>query len=359
MQKLSALCIVMALAFWNLSNAEAEPKIKIGVSTALTGPAATFGNDIKNALLFANNELTNNKYDIVIEDDRCNGKDAVSVAHKMIDVHKVKYVFTNCSATTLSAAAVYDRAGVLMFAPLATSPDIAKASDNIFRAAPSDEANARMLYEYIVARYQKVGILTEQSDYSENFRQAFVANNAGNKLEISSESYLPTDNDFRTILLRYKQLGVKALFINSNTEQSFLLILKQLREGGHSFDIFGSYISGSASFLQQAGKGAEGIIFTDFPPIAEVLTPNGTNLLDKFQREYGPINSWNIVLPTTFELLRALDQAISSGEDVKAYLYRTEFTGIFGKYQFDQNGDIVGLRHSLNQIRDGKIVQIH
>ena len=45
----------------------AEKKIKIGVSTALTGAAATYGQDIRNALLFANERFADGRYDFVFE----------------------------------------------------------------------------------------------------------------------------------------------------------------------------------------------------------------------------------------------------------------------------------------------------
>lgn len=70
------------------------------------------------------------------------------------------------------------------------------------------------------------------------------------------------------------------------------------------------------------------------------------------------MNSWDITLITTVEAFRALNEAINSGADVKTYLHTHQFTGIFGKYSFDENGNIIGLQHELKQIKDGNVIKL-
>lgn len=97
--------VLFTFCFLNVSFLFTEEKIKFGVSTALTGEAASYGIDLKNALVFANDRLGQGRYEFVFEDDKCNGKDAVVAARRLIDVHKVKYVIGfACSSTILSTA---------------------------------------------------------------------------------------------------------------------------------------------------------------------------------------------------------------------------------------------------------------
>jgi ABC-type branched-subunit amino acid transport system substrate-binding protein len=56
----------------------AELPIKIGVSTPLTGPAATCGTAIKNLLMFATQRLFGGRYQLIIEDDKCSGKKTIT-----------------------------------------------------------------------------------------------------------------------------------------------------------------------------------------------------------------------------------------------------------------------------------------
>lgn len=339
--------------------AVADDRIKIGLSTALTGDGATWGTDLRNAILFANKELTNDNYQIVIEDDRCTGKDAVAVAHKLVGVDQVKYVFGNCSATVKSALPIYDRANVLVFAPIATSPDLSNGFSNIFRSAPSDGSNAALLFENMRAHYKRIGVLTEEADYAQDLTRAFLKNNTDDKLTIYSESYLTENADLRSILFKLKEKKIEALFLNSNSERSFAAILKQIKQLKCDWQIYASYFPASPTLRKLlTDSEAEGMIFTDFPSFDDVLTAEGKKLVQKFQSQYGRMNSWDITLITTIEALRALDEAIKSGSDVKSFLHSHEFVGVFGKYSFDKNGDIVGLQHELKQIKQGNVVRL-
>ncbi len=354
---LQILLFILLLIFSTFANAETK-KIKIGVSTALSGPAATFGTDIKNAVFFANHEIANDKYDIVVEDDKCEGKEAVAVAHKLINIDKVSYVFGNCSATVLSTASIYQKAGTIVFAPLATSPNISTAADNIFRTAPNDTINAEILFHYISERHSKLGILTEQSDYSVDLLDAFLNYSRSANFSTFTQPYLSADNDFKSLILKLKQQKVDSLFINSNTEASFAVILKQLKESNYNIPIYGSYNPGSSSFLNLAKGNAEGIIFSDFPSIKDRLNKSDSIILEKYINKHGKPNAWDLVIYTTLEAFKVMHLAIESGKDPKEFLYNNEFSGVFGKYKFDKNGDIEGLRQVIKKIENGQVVTL-
>lgn len=347
---------IMPLLFIALLSAGAEEKIKIGLSTALTGDGATWGTDLKNALLFANQELARNRYEIVIEDDRCAARDAAAVAQKLV-AGNVRYVFGNCSATVLAAAPVYEAAGVVLFAPIATSPAIPGRFHNIFRSAPSDAGSAKMLFDYISARHKKVGILTEESDYSEGIRRAFEAYNNSGKLRIFAEGTAIGERDARPALLKFKQQGIEALFINSNSEATFVSVLRQVHEMKLDWPIYADLFPGSSTFRKLVSeKESDGIVFADFPSLDSALVGPGKDMVRKFEAQYGKMNSWDITLPTTIEAFRALDEAIRSGEGVRKYILTHDFSGIFGKYHFDEHGEIVGFHHVLKKF-EGNVVR--
>jgi ABC-type branched-subunit amino acid transport system substrate-binding protein len=352
-------CVLLPVVLFIVCTAAAEDRIKIGLSTAVTGDGASWGNDLKNALLFANQEIASNRYQIIIEDDRCTGKDAMAVAHKLISVDHVKYAFGNCSATVKSALPIYSRANVLVFAPIATSPDLANGLTNLFRSVPSDGSNAALLFEHMKAHYKRVGVLTEEADYAQDLTKAFLKNNSDYSLEIHSESYLTESTDLRSVLAKLKEQKIEALFLNSNSERTFAAVLGQIKQLNCDWQIYASYFPASPTLRGLlTNNEADGIIYTDFPTFDDVLTSDGKKLVQKFESQYGKVNSWEITLITTIEALRALDQAISAESDVKEYLHSHEFTGIFGRYSFDKNGDIIGLRHALKQIKGSEVVRL-
>lgn len=330
----------------------AEERIKIGVSTALTGNAATYGIDLKNALLFANARIARNKYELVFEDDRCNGKDAVSVSQRFINLLKLSYVAGfACSSTVLSAAKNYERAKVLAMVMSASAAEISSAGDFIFRTWPSDQGAARTLFQYVASKQSHLAIVSEQTDYAQGFEKEFIRNNTRDQLKIVTESFLTTSTDFRSLLLRLRQKNPEGLFINSQSEATFLAVLKQVKELKWDVQIYGAYWAGSKSVLDQAKEYAQGIIFVDTPSIKDAVTAEGIKVFEDFEKQFGKMQSIELMFATAFEGFRALHQAIESGKDIRDYLYATQFHGLFGDWRFDANGEIIGLDFVMKVVR--------
>src|SRR5690606_26386395 len=126
--------LLSALVLWHASVASAAPqkKIKIGVSTALTGEGATWGLDVRDGIAFAVEELAPERFELIVEDDKCSSKDAASVAHKLVEVDKVDYVVgLACSSAALASAPIYERARTVTIVVSGSSPKIAQAGDYI------------------------------------------------------------------------------------------------------------------------------------------------------------------------------------------------------------------------------------
>ena len=348
---LSAQLVV--LAFGVLAERQAT---RIGVSSALTGNAASYGNDIKNFLLFANQRLAGGKYELIFEDDKCSGKDAVTVAHKLINVDKVKHVLGfACSSTLLSAAPLYEKAQVLAMSSSAAAPDISQAGDYIFRTWQSDIYSAKFLYDYISQRHKKVGMLSEETDYALGFAGAFKKANEGGDIRVYDETFLTEDTDFRSLLLNLKNRGIEGLFINTQTERTYANVLRQIRQMKLDIPLYGAYMPGSSTFLELVGDLANGIIFIDPPTMESALTEEGKAVFKEFVAQYGKPQSWDFLFAVTYEAFRAMHGAIESGMDHRKYLYSTKFDGIFGKYWFDGNGDIQGMSMAIKVIDAGTV----
>ena len=208
---LSALCALLSCAVL-CRNADAEKRIKIGVSVPLSGAGAAYGTDIKNALLYANKHLANSAYDLVIEDDRCTDKDAVTIAHKLVDIDKVDYMLGfGCSGTVLASAPVYEKAKIVVIASGTGAPLITEAGDYIFRTKPTLTIAADVLARDMASKFKKVGILTEETAYCKGLTDAVMKTAATLNLEVLNESYLPNTEDFKTMLLKLKAKGVEML----------------------------------------------------------------------------------------------------------------------------------------------------
>lgn len=322
---------------------------RIGVSAPLT---MSWGIDVKNAMLFANKHFADNKYHIIFEDDKCLGKEAVTIAHKYIDIDHVEFAVGSCSATVLSAAPVYAAANVVQMSSVASSSKIGKTKQVIYRTIPSDQDSARELYHYVTKLHQTLGVLTETADYSNDFYEDLTTYNQNSKIKIINEFYLPEERNFSSLLLKLKKAKVDSLLINANSERSFVTILKQIKSLKIQVPIYGALIPGSRTFVSLAGDDANGIIFVDFPRNDLSLNSEGRKYFEMFVEEYGNPQSWDIVVATTIELFKVIDETVKSQKPPREFLTATRFFGMFGPYGFLKNGDISGLKPALLIIKN-------
>lgn len=334
----------------------ADQKIKIGISVPLTGAGAAYGNDIKNALIFANQKIANSKYQLVIEDDQCSNKETVTVAHKLVDVEKVKYVLGyGCSGTLLAAAPVYEQAKVTVIASGTGAPAITNAGDYIFRTKPSLTYAADLLAKDMAAKYKRIGVITEETDYCQGLTQAIMGAAGKLGVEILNENYLSGSQDFRSILLKLKSRDIEAIFLNPQGESGMIDLYKQFKELSWNVPVYGTFIPGGATFTSAFGPTADGIIYADVQFNSEMLDSKGRGLYSEFEKEYGKAKAAEHFGALTLVAFSALDEALKSGKDPKEFLYNSKFHDLVQDYSFDKNGDVVSdkIVYALKTIKDG------
>jgi branched-chain amino acid transport system substrate-binding protein len=175
-------CIATLLVSLSLS-LPAQAEILIGVAGPLTGPNTSFGNELRvgaNAAVAAVNAaggINGETLAVVEGDDGCDAKRAVDVAKTFVsrDVRMVVGHF--CSSASLAAAATYNAAGVLMFNPSVTTPDLtSKNLWNVFRLTGRDDAQGEIAATRIKATGQAsaVYIITDGQADSASLTKRFL-----------------------------------------------------------------------------------------------------------------------------------------------------------------------------------------
>lgn len=328
--------------------ASSEPKSKLGLSTALTGAASQYGLDIRNTVAFANKVLAHDAYEIVVDDDKCDGKTSITVAKKLVEIDGVREILGyTCSSSLMAAASYLERKKVVTIAVAATAPQIADAGEYIFRTIQGDREGAKLLYERAVKRYRKLGVLSAQNEWNEGIRRELLSFPKSDSLALVVEEVLPTPYEYRTSLSKLIRGGADALFLNVMPEAAFLAALKQVQELHFTGEVLAFYHPGSESFRASVSGELPPIYYVDNASPERILTPEGRALYAEFVKEYGALNSVPLTFASTFEAFRAIHQAIQSGRDRREYIATTTFNGIFGPWSFDPKGEIVGLNVEL------------
>lgn len=347
--------LLIMLVFGSPVSLYGDSKTTIGVSLPLTGPAATYGVDLRNIYEFLNTELGKGQFELVFEDDRCDPKEAALVAQRFTTVQRVKFVIgLPCSGTMLAAAPIYERAGVVAISAMAGSPKISTAGDYIFRTRPSDISASRELNRYITKKHNSLGVLVEQTEYALGMLTAFNAAGLPTSFSLFTEEYAPNSVDFRASLNKLRSRQVAALLILPQTEQAMSIATKQLHEMNWNVAVYSNWVAESRSFLSTVGELAEGIIFATLPGADHIDSGERKKLYKTYLSQYGPLNSVKGSFECGYNSYAALMTAASAQEDPRAALYNSEIQGFGGKFTFDKNGDIMGLTFALHVNKGGE-----
>jgi branched-chain amino acid transport system substrate-binding protein len=368
------VAIIVIVGIWyGLSKKPTVPTtkepIKIGFIGPLSGDAASYGIPIKNAIALAVEEINNTggingrKIEIIYEDGKCNGKDAVNAAQKLINIDKVKIILGGmCSGELLAIAPITEPAKVLLLSPSASSPDITHAGDFIFRNNPSDADGGKALAKLVREKYTKAAIISENTDYAQALARVFVEHfrSLGGEV-VAQENFDPGVKDFRTILTKIKASNPEALVINPQTEIAGGLIVKQAKELGITASLYGNTALAGTKAIETAGKYAEGMLVIDAPGLSE-SNPKAVKFLADYKARYGT-TTLEFYLGAAYDAVYILADGISKygtdTEKLKDYLYSLKnYNGVIGTYGFDENGDLMGIEYTVKQIKNGKAVEL-
>lgn len=157
--------------------------IKIGALVPLSGDYAMMGESaLAGAQLAAkeindNGGINSNTIEIVFEDDQCVKDGGVAAATKLIVVDEaISLLGSICSNSSEAAATVSQVAGVSMLIAGATSPNLTKAGEYIFRISPTALAQGKFVAEYIYKTLNKtkVAVVFGKDDWNQALDESFV-----------------------------------------------------------------------------------------------------------------------------------------------------------------------------------------
>ncbi len=150
--------------------------LKIGVVLPLSGDAAVYGEPARNILQMAAEEINagdgvkGQKLELIIEDGKCNGKDAANAAQKLINVDKVKVMIGGwCSSESLAIVPIAAQNKVAMLSAGSSSPKLTGINPIFARNYPSDAAQGSVLADiaYTDKGWKNVAFIQEQTDYAQ------------------------------------------------------------------------------------------------------------------------------------------------------------------------------------------------
>ncbi|MEN9405658.1 MAG: hypothetical protein RLY47_617 [Candidatus Parcubacteria bacterium] len=352
--------IVLALIVWvGMSMSDTAPTetgpIKVGFIAPLTGDAAVYGEPIRNVTKIAVDEINaaggidGRMLEVIYEDGKCNGSDAVSAAQKLINIDGVKIIIGGfCSSESLAVEPITTAAGVFLISAGSSSPDLTGISDFFARTCPSDTAQGEALAD--IARndkkWAKVAVIQEQTDYAmglyNSFNKSFTAL-GGTTIR---EELPSTQTDFRTPLTKLKSENPDALFLSVQTVAMGQKIIQQLQDLGWDVPLFISdSVLGDTETIAKNAVQLEGVIGVEFS--VDPTNEKFKKLIAKYQELYGTEMPYQSYGQTEYDVVYLIADAITSvgydADKVSDWVLGIKgWNGASGSVTIGENGDRVG-----------------
>jgi len=344
------IIIIIALSTLILlgCNQSKKNEIKIGVILPLTGEVATYGQSVKKGLDIAIGEKGEGQYKLIYEDSRADKTTALNVLEKLF-FDKVNFFIGDAtSSVTYEIGPKIQEKGGLLIVPIATGDKIRDIGPNVFMISPRNEKQTNEIANFIRKNYsdKKIACLYKQNDYGVNIASTF------SKLfndSIYIEAYQEGQNEFKSILLKLKNNGVKVTFIPGNYQET-ALILKQAKEINFDTQFIGTDGTYSPKLIELAGEASEGFLLSMMP------VDYDSEMYKEFSKLYSAEYKMqpDIFASYGYESVIILMQAINSNkvhsvDETRDYLLKNTFNSLTGQLKFDEKGEA---------IRDYKIYKI-
>jgi branched-chain amino acid transport system substrate-binding protein len=313
--KLTARILVFLLvALLGGATAQAEDVIKIGQSTALSGPAATWGVGAQRSAIIAVEEINaagginGKKLELISRDSEHNPVKAMANYRALVEKERVVALLggSNSAAMLAVAPIVNTELKVPLICP---ATDATKITENeawekglpnyMFRYGMYGRGQSQAMVRFAVEKfgYKKIALLTWTAGWGVTGRGAI--NNQLKALKIkpvADETYDTADTDLTPQLLKIKKAGAQVI-LNYGLPRENTYVLRTKAKIGFKAPYLSAWGIASHSFWNAAKQFAEGVMTTT------TVTPDGPQSakVKKFLATYREKYGNNLeAIPATF-----------------------------------------------------------
>ncbi len=353
MRKTILLGLIMAMLTFAAFPAFAAEPIRMGALAAITGGSAMLGQQAKEGLIMAEQDLNTRggvlgrPVKIYLEDAQGVPTAGVNAARKLIFDEKVSVIIGDHQSTVVLAFMdTAAQAGIPVLATGSAQKITEAGNPWVFRVREYDKLAAAALVNYAVkAGHKKIAIFHNTDQFGVGGRDnLIVAMKAKGLQPVAVEAHNTGDKDFTAQLLSIKKSGADAMIVFTHNEEH-ALITRQVNQLLPEIAYFGSMVLGQASTINMAQGAADGK-YTATPYVASNPDPRVQDFVKRYQAKFGH-------LPETFSVLyydsaMMVAKAIEIGKSSAPKAIRDNlkkikaFPGVSGlDYTFDEKGEAV------------------
>lgn len=346
----------------------AEGTIKIGLVAPLSGDNGTYGTKQEKGYQLAMEEINGaggvKGAQLVLEtyDDGGDASTAASGTQKFADDDSIMAIGGSClTSCTAAMLPITGDAGLPQLVVSSSAKSLTGISDYFYRMAVQDAAvGPQIANQFMKMGKTKAVALYTNNDYGAGLKDSFneeFAKNGGTVLD--SIPYQATDQDFAAILTTVKNLAPDCIALCGTTTDG-ALIIKQARQLGIDAAIMGQPGIYNQNVIDIAGDAAEGILCSGVF-VASNPDPKVQDFVKKYEAKYSnetPDGFSALAYDQMYVIADAAGRAMEQNggeltrEGLAQALSTTNYTGVTGTVNFDENGDWVRDYLTL-QVKDG------
>jgi branched-chain amino acid transport system substrate-binding protein len=334
--------------------------IRIAIGAPLTGGAASFGIEMKNAV------------EARVVDDEASDARGQAVATSLCGDPTVLAVVGHVNSNvSISASSVYAGCGLVMLTPMSSNPAVTdRGLPNVFRLTNRDDYKGPALAAYLYRKLSKrrAVVIDDQTAYGKGLADLFAGTFARLGGTVVARPVVKVgDRDFQALLAGLPP-DFDVLFFGGIAEAAY--VLKQMRDKGlNQLFACGDGCWNVKGFIQPAEGAAtrgEGVIVLSAAP-AVGRVPGSGAFAERYTKQFGPIanyavNSYDAARLVLVAIRRAADAkgALPTRTDVMSALRALRYQGIAyaRPVEWDTKGDNMAAVIFLNTVEGGQFKEI-
>ncbi len=359
--------LVAAVVMFAANITPAQAQIKVGVAGPMSGQYSWFGEQMERGAELAVEDLNaaggvlGQVVELIVGDDACDPEQAVAVANQFI-AEGVTFVAGHwCSSSSIPAAKVYEKAGILMITPASTNPKLTdEGGPNVFRQSGRDDKQGIVAGNYLAENWgdKRIAFLHDGTTYGKDLADATKKQmNKRGVTEAMYEAITPGQEDYFEIVSKMKDEDIDVFYLGGYSTEAALMI-RQARDLDYGVQLVSGDALTSEEFGMVAGGAAEGTLITFFPDARNY--PEAQDVVARFREEDYEPEGYTLQTYAAFQTwLQAANSADSLELDkmIRA-LHETEFQTVFGTFKFNENGDMTAPGFVWYTFEDGNYVPI-
>ncbi len=331
--------------------------VDVGLTIVLSGPWASWGESIKNGLLYASHH-THNHFNLNIQDDVCNPVQALTNAQHFLENDKLKIVVAGCVEVLEAIAPPIAKKQGIIFALGGMDKAILSRNSNITSFHSLTEAEARYMAPYIASlgNIRSLAILNGVNTFGQALGAAMKELIERKGIAVVAHEEVSVDNtDFKATIVRLIKNKPDAIYVHQG-ESSEAAFLQQLRAMGYQGQVFSIYTTETEVVRKNAGLALEGVKYT-YPSEELDNSPAAQTFRSGFEKEFGAPPNSNASM--AYDALMVLDRAVSKCGSAATDCITQElrslgtYKGMAGEVVIAKDGSAMR-PHGLKEFKDGK-----